>query len=166
MKLLPEQVTKLKESLDRLVVTYNNLKESRKNDVKNSNYTSDGFTDLPDHELAYEINDIVNKIHDLEFLLTTCTIIDDVSSDSIVLGSEFTVTVDFFGEEETGTYLLAENSEKIDGKNVISIASPLGDTVSGKKENDNFSYKVNNNVFSGVINKIHTKDSKEKTIEK
>lgn len=166
MKLLPEQVTKLKESLDRLVITYNNLKESRKNDVKNSNYTSDGFTDLPDHELAYEINETVNKIHELEFLLATCTIIDEVSSDCIEIGSEFTATVDFFGEEETGTYMLAENCERVEGKNIISLASPFGQSVLGKKENENFSYPVGKNIFNGVVNKIHTKDSKEKTIEK
>lgn len=166
MQLLPEQVEKLKESLDKLVVTYNNLREIKKDDVVNANYTTEGFTDLPDHSLAYEINDIINKIHDLEYLLKTCTIIDDVSSDFIQIGSEFTATVNFFGEEETGTYLLAETIEKVEGKNIISAASPLGQAVLGKKENDNFSYPVKNNVFSGVINKLHMKDSKEKTIEK
>lgn len=166
MKLLPEQVTKLKESLERLIVTYNNLKESKKNDVKNSNYTIDGFTDLPDHELAYEINDVANRIRDLERLLETCIVIEEVASDTIQIGSEFTATTNFFGEDETETYVLAENCEKVDGKNIISLASPFGDSVLGKKENENFSYKVKENVFNGVINKIHTKASKEKTIEK
>ena len=166
MKLLPEQVIKLKESLDKLIVTYNSLRETKKNDAVNANYTSEGFTDLPDNTLAYEINDIINKIHDLEFLLKTCTIVDDVSSDFIQIGSEFTATVNFFGEEETGTYMLAENCEKVEGKNIISAASPLGQAVLGKKENDNFSYPVKDNIFNGVINKLHTKEAKEKTIEK
>jgi len=166
MKLLPEQAAKLKESLDKLIATYNNLKESKKNDVINGNYTTEGFTDIPDYELTYQINDIVNKIHELENLLKTCTIIAEVDSDSIEIGSEFTATVNFLSGKETGTYILAENCEKVDGKNVISLASPIGQSVLGKKENDNFSYKVSNNIFNGVINKIHTKVPKEKTIEK
>lgn len=166
MKLLPQQVTKLHESLDKLVITYEKLKEIKKGDVKNSTFASDGITDLPDYELTNEINNTVNKIRELEMALSTCTIIEEVSSDTIVLGSEFTATVNFFGEEETGIYLLAENAERIEGKNVVSIASPFGDAVSGKAENESFSYPVKNNVFTGVINKIHTKASKEKTIEK
>ena len=80
--------------------------------------------------------------------------------------SYYAATVNFFGEEETGTYMLAENCEEVDGKNIISAASPLGQAVLGKKENDNFSYPVKDNIFNGVINKLHTKEAKEKTIEK
>ncbi len=166
MKLLPEQVTKLNESLEQLAIKYKKLLEAKKSDVKNGNYTSEGFTDLPDNELSSEINSTIMQIRELESILKTCTVIGEVACDTIVLGSEFTVTVNFFGEEETGTYLLAEKGVKIDGKNVISKASPLGEAVLGKRENESFSYPVQNDVFSGVINKIHTKTAKEKTIEK
>lgn len=166
MKLLPEQVVQLNESLEKLQNTYKRLREMKRNDVVNANYAADGFTDLPDSQLISEINETINKIHEIELILKTCTIIDNVPSEIIAIGSEFTATVDFFGEKEPETYVLVENGQKIAGKKIISIASPLGQSVLGKTVNDNFSYKVNNNVFNGTINKIHTCPLKEKTIVK
>lgn len=166
MKLLPEQVVQINESLEKLRNTYKRLKEIKKNDVVNANYAVDGFTDLPDSQLNLEINETINQIRELELVLKTCTIIEEVTSETIGIGSEFTATVDFFGEEECETYVLVENGHKIAGKKIISIASPLGQSVFGKTVNDSFSYKVNNNVFNGIVNEIHTNSLKRKTIVK
>lgn len=166
MKLLKVQVDKLYESLEKLRSKYLMLKEYRKADNKNCNYTTEGFTDLADMDLAYEINSLSRQIDELELMLKTCEIIDVVASEEISVGSEFTATVNFFGEEEKEKYILAENCEKIEGYRVVTVATPLGASVLGKKEGQTFSYTVGTNVFNGIVNEIHIKSAKEKTIVK
>ncbi len=166
MKLLPEQVVQINEKLEKLRDTNKRLKEIKKNDFVNANYTTEGFTDIPDNQLSVDINEIINEIHELELILKTCTIVDAAPSEIIGIGSEFTATVDFFGEKEKETYVLVENGHKIAGKKIISVASPLGQSVFGKTVNDHFSYEVNNNVFNGIVNEIHTNSLKKKTIVK
>lgn len=162
MKLLPEQVAKMRETLEQLKVQYQEKVEEKASNARNSHIGTDGFDDINTSVSAYEVQDIIRRMNELETIINSAIIIEIGDSETIQIGSKFTATINFWGEEETQDYILCEMHETIDDEDVMIITdkSPLGKAVLGKKENDSFSYAGPSKTFNGVINKIHTKDAK------
>lgn len=162
MKLLPEQVAKMRETLEQLKVQYKETVEEKASNARNAHIGTDGFDDINTSVSAYEVQDIIRRMSELEAIIKSATIIEIGDSETIQIGSKFTATINFDGKDETQDYILCEMHETIDvkGLTIITDKSPLGKAVLGKKENDSFSYAGPSQTINCVINKIHTKDAK------
>ena len=77
------------------------------------------------------------RIRQLEQLPSTAAV-GEVAGTSGVAGPGTVVVVDIAGEEET--YFLGSREEAIEGMDVLSVQSALGQAVSGRKAGDKFSY--------------------------
>lgn len=162
MKLLPEQVAKMRETLEQLKVQYHELVEEKSSNSKRGNVGPDGFGDVNTGVSAYDVADIIRKMGELESIIDSATIVENIDSETIQIGSRFTATINFWGEDETVDYVLSESHENFDSEDVMVITdkSPLGKAVLGKKENDEFTYRGPEKEFRGVINKVNIKGSK------
>ena len=77
------------------------------------------------------------RIRQLESLLGSA-VVGEVAGTSGVAGPGTVVMVDIAGEEET--YFLGSREEAIEGMDVLSAQSALGQAVTGRKVGDEFSY--------------------------
>ena len=77
------------------------------------------------------------RIRQLETLLSSA-VVGEVAGTSGVAGPGTVVVLDIAGDEET--YFLGSREEAIDGMDVLSVQSALGQAVSGRKAGDEFSY--------------------------
>ena len=77
------------------------------------------------------------RIRQLETLLSTA-VVGEVAGTSGVAGPGTVVVMEIAGEEET--YFLGSREEAIDGMDVLSVQSALGQAVSGRKAGEKFSY--------------------------
>ena len=77
------------------------------------------------------------RIRQLETLLGSA-VVGEVAATSGVAGPGTVVVLEIAGEEET--YFLGSREEAIDGMDVLSVQSVLGQALSGRKVGDKFSY--------------------------
>src|SRR4029453_17744246 len=77
------------------------------------------------------------RIRQLETLLGSA-VVGEVRGTSGVAGPGTVVVLEIAGEEET--YFLGSREEAIEGMDVLSVQSALGQAVSGRKGGDDFSY--------------------------
>jgi transcription elongation factor GreA len=77
------------------------------------------------------------RIRQLETLLGSA-VVGEVRGTSGVAGPGTVVVLEIAGEEET--YFLGSREEAIEGMDVLSVQSALGQAVSGRKVGDEFSY--------------------------
>ncbi|HYY78283.1 MAG TPA: transcription elongation factor GreA [Actinomycetes bacterium] len=78
------------------------------------------------------------RIRQLEALLSSAVVGEAPASG--VAGPGMVVTLEIAGEEET--YFLGSREEAIDGMEVLSAQSPLGQAVAGRKAGDEFTYST------------------------
>ncbi|MDO4345571.1 MAG: transcription elongation factor GreA [Eubacteriales bacterium] len=91
-----------------------------------------------------------SRIRYLERMLKTARIVSDVSKDGEV-GMNNTVEVYFEDDDETETYKLVTSirGNSMDGK--ISIESPMGKALLGKRKGDRVYVKINDNSGYYVV---------------
>ncbi|HWD43370.1 MAG TPA: transcription elongation factor GreA [Actinomycetota bacterium] len=77
------------------------------------------------------------RIRQLEQLLSSA-VVGEVAGTSGVAGPGTVVRLEIAGDEET--YFLGSREEAIDGMDVLSVQSALGQAVSGRKVGEKFSY--------------------------
>ena len=77
------------------------------------------------------------RIRQLETLLSTA-VVGEVAGTAGVAGPGTVVVLDIAGDEET--YFLGSREEAIDGMEVLSAQSALGQAVAGRKAGEEFSY--------------------------
>ena len=77
------------------------------------------------------------RIRQLETLLGSA-VVGELAATSGVAGPGTVVRLEIAGEEET--YFLGSREEAIDGMDVLSVQSALGQAVAGRKTGDKFSY--------------------------
>ena len=77
------------------------------------------------------------RIRQLETLLGSA-VVGEVAATSGMAGPGTVVVLEIAGEEET--YFLGSREEAIDGMDVLSVQSALGQAVAGRKAGDKFSY--------------------------
>src|ERR671931_416050 len=78
------------------------------------------------------------RIRQLEALLSSAVVGEAPASG--VAGPGMVVALEIAGEEET--YFLGSREEAIDGMEVLSAQSPLGQAVAGRKAGDEFTYST------------------------
>ena len=119
-------------------------------------------TESPVESFAYEQNlqtaNEINRMMDIyKSRLQNSVVVDiDTNSDTANIGSKLLLEVTFPGETETEVIQLQiTDITKFATPELVSINSPLGHAVSGKKEGDEFNYSVNGEMARGKIIKIH-----------
>ena len=119
-------------------------------------------TESPVESFAYEqniqkANEIIRMIDIQKSRLQNSVVVDiDTTSDTANIGSELLLEVTFPGETESEVIQLQiTDITKFATPELVSINSPLGHAVSGKKEGDEFNYSVNGEMARGKIIKIH-----------
>lgn len=93
---------------------------------------------------------LLKQIRDLKNTLSYVEIVESLNAiDCVDIGSTVKILLDFCDETEEGIFvLIAHNNIK---ENEISINSPLGAAILGKKENDCVQYKVGTNIIKATI---------------
>ena len=110
------------------------------------------------HAAKKDKNQNESRIRYLERMLKNATIIKDTSRAGEV-GMNKTVTVYFEDDDETEVYKLVTSirGNSMDGK--ISIESPMGKALLGKKEGDRVFVKINETAgYYVVVQKIEDSD--------
>ena len=129
-----------KEKFDEFTKELVELKGKRRKEVaKNPEYAK-SLGDLSENAEYHEARDVQGLVEDriakLEELLKTASIISSNHSGTVNVGS--TVTVEKDGMKFI--YNIVGSEEADAGANKISIKSPFGQAILGKKEGENFSF--------------------------
>lgn len=128
-------------------------------DVKETRAHGDLSENFEYHAAKKEKNRNESRIRYLERMLKTAQIIDDSSKEDEV-GMNNTVEVFFEEDGTTETYRIVTTVRGDSLHNLISIESPLGKALMGRREGDRVEVEVNDSysyfvVIKGIIN---TKD--------
>lgn len=111
-------------------------------------------------------NENERRIRYLEKMIKTAVIISDESKDDEV-GMNNTVDLYFEEDDEVETYKVVTTIRSNSLKNLISIDSPLGSAIMGKKVGDRCEVKVNENYSYIVeIRKIDKSSTDDDAIRK
>ncbi|MFZ2621237.1 MAG: transcription elongation factor GreA [Minisyncoccia bacterium] len=133
-----------KEKFDDFTKELVMLKGTRRKEVAENLEYAKSLGDLAENAEYHEARDIQGNLEDriakLEELLKTATIISGNHSGVVNVGS--VVTVEKEGKKSTYTIVGSEESDVIANK--ISIKSPFGQAVLGKKKGEVFSFKSPN----------------------
>jgi transcription elongation factor GreA len=129
------------EAYERLSSELNELKTEGRERVSQAIGTAREHGDIrenADYDAAKNEQGMMEaRIRQLESLLGSA-VVGEVAGTSGVAGPGTVVVVDVAGEEET--YFLGSREEAIEGMDVLSAQSALGQAVTGRKVGDKFSY--------------------------
>jgi transcription elongation factor GreA len=129
------------EAYERLTSELNELKTEGRERVSQAIGTAREHGDIrenADYDAAKNEQGMMEaRIRQLETLLSSA-VVGEVAGTSGVAGPGTVVVVEIAGDEET--YFLGSREEAIDGMDVLSVQSALGQAVSGRKVGDKFSY--------------------------
>lgn len=155
MKLIPEQVGYLRKEIQKLqkeIQTYDQYYSERDKEVGTKDtcmaFCGDTITE-------HQITENHKTLRKYESLLTSTDYIRKPDTDTIGIGTKFTIKFD--GDEMTENYILVDalvGNHMVDES--ITTESPLGKSIIGKKEGETFSYTVetNNMKITGKITAI------------
>jgi transcription elongation GreA/GreB family factor len=159
MNLLEHQVTQITNKIAELHEEINNLKEVKKTEPSHcKSDLNQGFTDCQT-STNVEIIQKLKEIKDLEYILSQKEVVTSKNCDFIDIGTTFDATINYFGQNESGTFTLVDYKAKKFDPSLVSIYSEFGNAVYMKKTGASFSFKTDKSVISGVIDKIHTIDN-------
>jgi transcription elongation factor GreA len=129
------------EAYERLTSELNELKTEGRERVSQAIGTAREHGDIrenADYDAAKNEQGMMEaRIRQLETLLSTA-VVGEVAGTSGVAGPGTVVVLEIAGDEET--YFLGSREEAIDGMDVLSVQSALGQAVTGRKAGDKFSY--------------------------
>ncbi|OHA20104.1 MAG: transcription elongation factor GreA [Candidatus Taylorbacteria bacterium RIFCSPHIGHO2_01_FULL_45_63] len=133
-----------KERFEELSKELDQLKKVKRREVAESLEYAKSLGDLSENAEYHEARDMQAEIEDriakIENVLKSAEIVSDTHSDKVTVGS--TVVLQRAGDKGEQTFTIV-GSEEIDvslGK--VSIHSPLGDAIVGKKKGDTFSFST------------------------
>jgi transcription elongation factor GreA len=129
------------EAFERLSSELNELKTEGRERISQAIGTAREHGDIrenADYDAAKNEQGMMEaRIRQLEQLLSSA-VVGDAAGTSGVAGPGTVVRLDIAGDEET--YFLGSREEAIDGLEVLSVQSALGQAVSGRKVGEEFSY--------------------------
>ncbi len=131
------------EKFDEFTKELSYLKGTRRKEVAESLEYSKALGDLSENAEYHEARDMQATIEDriahLEGLLKNAMIVSSQNNSTVVnIGSLVTVKKD----NKTSVYAIVGSEESNVTSNKISIRSPFGQAVLGKKKGDTFSFKT------------------------
>ena len=125
------------------------LKKTKRKEVAEQLEYAKSLGDLAENAEYHEARDtqgvIEDRINKLESILKSATIVSTHATDVVAVGSAVTVIKNGDKTEKIYTLVGGEESDISSGK--ISVHSPFGEAVMGKKKGESFSY----NAPSGPI---------------
>ncbi len=143
-----------KEKFDEFTTELAQLKGTRRKEVAASLEYAKSLGDLSENAEYHEARDtqatIEDRIAKLEDLLKNATIVSGNHSDSVNVGSSVTVEKD--GKKVIYNIVGSEESDVASNK--ISVKSPFGQAIIGKKKGDSFSFKAPSGEISYKISDI------------
>jgi transcription elongation factor GreA len=129
------------EAYERLSSELNELKTEGRERISQAIGTAREHGDIrenADYDAAKNEQGMMEaRIRQLETLLSSA-VVGEAAGTSGVAGPGTVVVVEIAGEKET--YFLGSREEAIDGMDVLSVQSALGQAVSGRKAGEKFSY--------------------------
>lgn len=144
-----EKYEKLKEELDY-------LKKTKRKEVAEQLEYAKSLGDLSENAEYHEAREaqglVEDRIQKLETILKDVVVVSEHSTDSVAIGSVVTVTREGEKNEHTYTIVGGEESDFLEGK--ISIRSPFGEAIVGKKKGDTFSFNAPNGPVAYKIIEI------------
>lgn len=143
-----------KEKFDEFTKELAQLKGTRRKEVAQSLEYAKSLGDLAENAEYHEARDIQATVEDritkLEELLKTASIVSGNHSDMVNVGSLVTIEKD----NKKIVYSIVGSEEADVVSNKISIKSPFGQAILGKKKGDTFSFKAPNGELSYKITDI------------
>lgn len=157
-KLTKSDVKKIEEEIEhrKLVVRKEAIEA-----VKEARAHGDLSENFEYHAAKKDKNQNESRIRYLERMLKTAIIVEDASEDDEV-GINNTVELYIEEDDEVETYRLVTSIRGNSMQGLISIESPLGKAIRGRKVGDRVYIKVNDNYgYYAVIRKIENTQSEE-----
>ena len=139
-----------KEKYESLVKELDHLKKVRRREVAENLEYAKSLGDLSENAEYHEARDLQAAVEDrivhIESILKSAKIVSSHTTDSVTVGSS--VTIKKVGDKEEKSYSLvgAEETDIVSGK--ISVLSPLGKAVLGKKKGESFDFKTPSGMVS------------------
>lgn len=125
------------------------LRKTKRREVAEQLEYAKSLGDLAENAEYHEARDmqgvVEDRIQKLEAVLKTAVIISSHGTEIVAVGSVVTVAKNGDKNEKVYTIVSGEESDLASGK--ISIHSPFGEAIMGKKKKDSFTY----NAPSGPI---------------
>ncbi|TAL49096.1 transcription elongation factor GreA [Patescibacteria group bacterium] len=120
------------------------LKTVKRKEVAESLEYAKGLGDLAENAEYHEARDLQasteERITKLENILKSATIVSSHATDSVTIGSVVTVVKDSDKEKKKLTIVGTEEADMANGK--VSVRSPFGHAVLGKKKGETFSFST------------------------
>jgi len=137
-----EYLTKEKyEAFERELET---LKTTKRKEIAEALEYAKSLGDLSENAEYHEARDLQARVEDriqhLETLLKFATIVSNHETNVVTVGSSITVVQE--GQHEKRSYTIVGGEEADAGAGKVSMRSPLGGAVLGKKKGEIFSFKT------------------------
>ena len=120
------------------------LKKVKRKEVAEKLEYAKSLGDLSENAEYHEARDIQGVVEDriqkLESVLKHAIIVSSHHTDSVDVGS--TVTVVKTGDKDEKIYTVVGNEESDLSSNKISMHSPFGEAIMGKKKNESFTFEA------------------------
>jgi transcription elongation factor GreA len=133
-----------KEKFDTLKEELNYLKKVKRREVAEQLEYAKSLGDLSENAEYHEARDmqgiVEDRIQKLEDIIKNAVVISSHGTETVAVGSEVVVVKNGGKAEQTYTIVGREESDLSSGK--ISIHSPFGEAVIGKKKGETFSYNA------------------------
>ena len=133
-----------KEKFDEFTKELAELKSVKRKEIANSLAYAKSLGDLSEnaefHDARDEQADVEDRIAKLEELLKTASIVSGNHSGVVNVGSQVTVEKD--GNKFTYNIVGSEEADPVSNK--ISVKSPFGQAILGKKKGDDFTFRAPN----------------------
>lgn len=133
-----------KEKHKQLTEELDYLKTTKRKEVAEKLEYSKSLGDLSENAEYHEARDmqgvVEDRINKLETMLKSAVIVSSHNTDSVAVGSKITVVKQGDKSEKIYTLVGGEESDLLNGK--ISIYSPFGQAVTGKKKGETFTFEA------------------------
>lgn len=133
-----------KEKFEALSVELEYLKKTKRKEVAEQLEYAKSLGDLSENAEYHEARDLQGVVEDriqkLEGVLKNAVIVSGHGTEVVAVGSEVSVVKEGSKDEKVYTVVGAEESDLGSGK--ISVHSPFGQAVIGKKKGQSFSYNA------------------------
>ncbi len=151
---MPEHEYLTKEKFDEFTKELMELKGTRRKEVAESLEYAKSLGDLSENAEYHEARDVQATVEDriakLEELLKSATVVSSHETNAVNIGSVVTVEKD--GKKSVYTIVGSEEANVMGNK--ISMKSPFGQAVLGKKKGDTFSFTAPSGELSYKVTDI------------
>lgn len=151
-----EQFYVTSEGLEEMKKELDELKNVKRPEVINALKDARALGDLSEnaeYDAARSEQALVeNKIKELEQMIEHATIIEDIKTDKVSVGT--TVKIEYIEDKETEVYTVVGSKEANPFENKISNESPIAKAIIGKKVNDIVSVESPNGKYDVKIVEI------------